>query len=253
MAFNSYALYYDLIYQRKAYTKECDFLKALFKRHGLKNPKTILDLGCGTGNHLIALAKRGYTVTGVDQSPVMLHQAKLKLEKFKLKAQLMEDSISLFKVKEKFDAAICMFSVINYIVNEKDIERGLKNIYRHMKRDSLFIFDFWNAPAVEKYYSPFRKKIYKTTNHWLERRSVTKVYPAQQLCTVDYNCTFKQSGHKVKNFKERHQLRYFSIEQLKRWLESAGFKLLAMYPFLNTRGQIRNNTWDITAVVRKVS
>ena len=35
----------------------------------------ILDVGCGTGRHAIELAKRGYSVTGVDLSDSMLQQA----------------------------------------------------------------------------------------------------------------------------------------------------------------------------------
>ncbi|MFQ5490775.1 MAG: class I SAM-dependent methyltransferase [Phycisphaerae bacterium] len=35
----------------------------------------LLDAGCGTGRHALALAARGYTVTGIDQSPAMLEVA----------------------------------------------------------------------------------------------------------------------------------------------------------------------------------
>ncbi len=38
----------------------------------------ILELGCGTGRALIPLAQAGYTVTGVELSPEMLHIARTK-------------------------------------------------------------------------------------------------------------------------------------------------------------------------------
>jgi len=40
----------------------------------------VLDLGCGTGRHTVALAVAGARVTGVDQSPEMLAVARQKLE-----------------------------------------------------------------------------------------------------------------------------------------------------------------------------
>jgi 2-polyprenyl-3-methyl-5-hydroxy-6-metoxy-1,4-benzoquinol methylase len=38
----------------------------------------IIDIGCGTGRHSIELAKRGYSVTGVDLSGSMLERAREK-------------------------------------------------------------------------------------------------------------------------------------------------------------------------------
>jgi SAM-dependent methyltransferase len=40
--------------------------------------RTVLDLGCGSGDLAIALARRGHEVTGVDISPVAIDQARAK-------------------------------------------------------------------------------------------------------------------------------------------------------------------------------
>ena len=40
-----------------------------FREHGCR---TILDLGCGTGRHVVHLAKRGFRLTGVDLAPTAL-------------------------------------------------------------------------------------------------------------------------------------------------------------------------------------
>jgi len=41
-------------------------------------PASVLDIGCGTGTFALDLAKRGYTVTGVDPAPAMIATAKQK-------------------------------------------------------------------------------------------------------------------------------------------------------------------------------
>lgn len=43
-------------------------------------PRAGLDLACGTGTVALALARRGMSVTGLDISPEMLAQARLKAE-----------------------------------------------------------------------------------------------------------------------------------------------------------------------------
>jgi len=72
----AYADQYDLLYHDKDYEAECDLLEEVFRRYGQEPIKSILDLGCGTGNHAILLARRGYRVTGVDLSADMLAHAR---------------------------------------------------------------------------------------------------------------------------------------------------------------------------------
>ena len=40
------------------------------------SPRPVLDLGCGQGRNAVWLARQGHTVTGVDQSPVAIGQAR---------------------------------------------------------------------------------------------------------------------------------------------------------------------------------
>jgi glycine/sarcosine N-methyltransferase len=51
---------------------ELPFLERLFQLHGARH---VLDAACGTGQHAIALAQRGYQVTGADLSEAMVEQA----------------------------------------------------------------------------------------------------------------------------------------------------------------------------------
>jgi SAM-dependent methyltransferase len=61
----TYSKYYDILYMDKDYDKECDFVEEAFNKYSLSKPVKILDVGCGTGGHLIPLAKRGYEVVGI--------------------------------------------------------------------------------------------------------------------------------------------------------------------------------------------
>ncbi len=69
MVFNKqYANAYDSLYQDKDYEKECDFIEAIFEKNK-RNPRTILDLGCGTGGHAIVLAGAIRLQESIDRSP----------------------------------------------------------------------------------------------------------------------------------------------------------------------------------------
>lgn len=67
------ARYYDLIHQ--PLTVDVGYVLTLAAKKG----GPILELGCGTGRLLLPLARAGYTVTGVDNSPAMLAIARQRL------------------------------------------------------------------------------------------------------------------------------------------------------------------------------
>jgi len=251
MVFAQYAQYYDVIYGNKDYKKECTYLEQLFQKFASKKTKTILDLGCGTANHMIPLLQRGYTMTGIDGSAQMLKIAAQKLDNFNLKGNLVKQKLQTFTLNQKFDVVLCMFSVIDYITQKKGLLSMLNNVAGHMKKGSLFIFDFWNESAVEGYYSPSKRDFFKVNGKILERRSTTKLYPSQNLCEVQYTCSLRQNGKLFERDREKHILRYFEIDEMQRYLSLAGLKAIDIHPFLNIGGKIKKNTWDITMIAQK--
>jgi 2-polyprenyl-3-methyl-5-hydroxy-6-metoxy-1,4-benzoquinol methylase len=131
-----------VLYADKDYEKECNFIEEVFKQHSPFKPVKILDVGCGTGGHLIPLARRGYEVVGIDKSEWMVRIAEEKIHKYKLPARVLVADVLDFNLDEEFDACIAMFAVINYIIQTHDLIKVLKNIRRHLKPGALFIFDY---------------------------------------------------------------------------------------------------------------
>ncbi len=252
MIFDRYAQCYDACYRKKDYTKECGYLESLFRKYLKRKPVSILDLGCGTANHSIILARRGYRITGVDASKSMLAIAREKSRKAGKNLSFAHQNLKNFSIHKRFDAAICMFSVIDYILDTSAIKKTLKNIYGHLKPGSLFIFDFWNADAVVRHYSPSKKGTFINGHETIERRSRTKLFPLKQLCRVEYTCLLKSHGRVIDSIKERHTVRYFLIDDMKQFLSDSGFKIVNLHPFLNPNLKIRHSTWDVTIVAQKI-
>ena len=250
MTFGQYAQYYDLIYKDKDYTQECKFLEAIFKKYLKAAPRTILDLGCGTGNHMRPLLKRGYTLTGLDASPGMLKMAQKKMAQGGWDVALKHGRLESFKFNKQFDVIICMFSVIDYVWPTKKVLKTFQNVYKHLKLGGLFIFDFWHAPAVNDYYSPTRRRIFEKGGVTIKRDSTNKIFPQKKMCRVSYTCTVKDNG--VKTFKEDHWLRYFEQQEIKDLLKQSGLSVKMMCPFMHLKGTIKRNTWDVTVVAQKV-
>ena len=67
---SSFAKYFDKIYHDKNYESECKFIIKILKHFQNSKSKTILDLGCGTGNHGLILARKNFGVVGIDKSKI---------------------------------------------------------------------------------------------------------------------------------------------------------------------------------------
>ena len=67
----------------------------------------VLDVGCGTGEHVLFLASRGFDVTGIDFSPKAIEKAKGKAAERGLKASFqVGDALHLTALKRTFATVI---------------------------------------------------------------------------------------------------------------------------------------------------
>ena len=120
---STYADAYDLLYEEKDYLAECDLLESLFQTYGVGPINRIIDLGCGTGNHAIPLASRGYQLTGVDRSVNMLSQAEKKARASSGSGNVSFEcgDVCTVDLGQTFDASIMMFAVLGYQLQNTEV------------------------------------------------------------------------------------------------------------------------------------
>jgi len=74
----------------------------------------ILDVACGAGRHSIPLARRGYRVTGVDQSTSFLEQARRRADEERLTVEWHHADMRALPWRDRFDGAICFGNSFGY-------------------------------------------------------------------------------------------------------------------------------------------
>jgi len=250
--FQSYGKYYDIIYADKDYEKECDFLEEALRRYSKFMPKTILDGGCGTGGHAIPLTKRGYEVTGIDLSEEMINIAKEKANKNRVKIDFKVMDLRELQLNKKFDACICMFSVINYLSTDKDLLKALSKIRNHIKENFLLIFDFWYGPAVLTILPTLRMKTIEKGGVRVTRFAEPHLDVFHHTCEVNYHVMVTKENLVVYEGKEKHLIRFYFPEEIKHYLEESGFQLLRFCPLLDLNAQPSEKTWNVTSIAYAV-
>jgi len=248
--FKNYANYYDFLYEDKNYEQECDFLEEAIKKYSGITVKNILELGSGTGGHAIPLAKRKYDMTGIDASEGMLKIAKQKTAKLGLKMNLQLCDIREFEFGKKFDTVICMFAVFNYITETGDIVKTLRNVKKHLNKGGLFIIDIWNGLAVMRIMPSTRVKIIDKDKIKIIRAVEPELDAVNHICRNHYNMLVLENNKLIDEIKETHIIRFFFPQEIKYYLEQAGFEVLRICPFPNLDGQVNENIWNIALISR---
>lgn len=134
---------------------EVDFLVEELR---LKPGATILDVGCGTGRHAIELARRGYTVTGVDLSAGMLAEAEKSAKKAKVSVKWVQANAARMPIDQQFDAVICLCEGAFGLLGRGDdaLEQPLailRRVARALKPGARCLFTVLNGYAAVRRHS----------------------------------------------------------------------------------------------------
>jgi len=247
--FDKYADFYDSYYRNKDYDNEVNFVLDLANKNS--TPRTVLDIGCGTGGHLIPFAKKGLKVTGFDLSEAMINQAKEKLRKTNIKAEIKAGDARTFRDGKKYDLVVAMFAVMGYLTSNEDFLAGLKTAMIHLNENGLFIFDVWFGPAVLHQMPETRIQEFEKDGLKIIRLVRPELDIIKQIVTINYDILEFQDERTVEVVKESHRMRYFFIQELKFLLENAGLKLIKVCPFIDSSKQPTIDDWNITIVAKR--
>ncbi|MCG2721194.1 MAG: class I SAM-dependent methyltransferase [Thermodesulfovibrionales bacterium] len=253
-AFTSYAKAYDTLYKEKKYDAECDFLESVFLRFGKKSLRNILDIGCGTGGHAIPLARRGYTVYGIDRSRAMIETAgkKSRDQGFTNQVYFKVGDIQKTDLRKKFDAAICMFAVLSYQTSNDQIFATLKNIRKHLKPNGLFVCDFWYGPAVLSQKPQERIKIINTGEKKIIRIAKPSLDTRTNVVTVAYHLIQIRGSMITEEIAEDHHMRYFFGPEIEFFLQQAKLKPMQFCAFPVLDSDIDEETWNVSLIARAI-
>jgi 2-polyprenyl-3-methyl-5-hydroxy-6-metoxy-1,4-benzoquinol methylase/GNAT superfamily N-acetyltransferase len=98
----------------------------------LREGNTVLDIGCGTGRHVVELAKNGILGTGVDYLSEAIGVRKAETANQSRVDFEVGDARELY-LEKTFDAVLCLYDVIGSYADEEENARIIKSIRRHLR------------------------------------------------------------------------------------------------------------------------
>lgn len=125
-----------------------------FAERVLNPPKggRILDLCCGNGRHAVELSRRGYRVTGLDLSPVLLEAACERARDQKVEVEFVRCDMRQIPGEETFDAVVNFFTSFGYFDRDEENAAVLRGIARALVPEGGFLLDYLNRDYVVRHF-----------------------------------------------------------------------------------------------------
>ncbi len=219
------------------YAKRADiafYLEEAEKSHG-----RVLEVACGTGRVLLPIARKGISITGIDQSPFMLERCYDLLAKEPKEVQdcvrLEQMDMRTFNLGERFALATIPFRPLQHMVKVADQLATFRSIHRHLNAGGHLVFDVFNPDLKRIASGPTEESedfpLTKLPDGRSVRRTgkVTAVHSSKQTTEVElaYYVT-DTAGHTEKSVM-KFPMRWYGRFEVEHLLERCGFGVKAVY------------------------
>ncbi len=253
---SKYAEYYDLLYSHRDFEGEVQFLIEAFKFADFR-VNNVLDVGCGSGAHTIALTRKGFKVVGIDLSREMISNAVKKACEAGVKPRFLVGDIRKLTLKRKFDAAVAIYGVLSYFTGDKDLKAALDAIRSYLRRGGIFIFDTWNLLGVYAFKHVYQEptaEILRWKNFLAVKSMKWRINFENEEAEVKIDCLVLDlmSNKLVDFFKVKLTLKIFTLREIMVNLEESKFKVLRVLSDFSFSSKFTIDSPDIVVVAKRI-
>jgi len=238
-----YAPFYDWENARTLQRRDVAF----WQRLAAAQDGPVLELGCGTGRIAVPVARAGARIVGIDRSQEMLARARTRIVRTGLRGRLTlvrGDIRDLpFTRRTKFSAVLAAYGILQSLTRERDLTRTLAAVARVLRQGGLFAIDV--VPDLPNW-DEYRNRISLSGRHGrhstLTLVETVRQDRAKRLTIFDQEYR-ERRGDQRRVHRFSLTFRTLTVPQMRRRLERAGFKVLAVL------GDYQGGPWDPRADV----
>ena len=181
-------------------------------RQNQVQPKTSLDLACGTGILCRILHQNGIAAAGMDFSAGMIDIARQGSAGIHYE---VADMIT-YRPARQYDLVTCTGDALNHIRDLSDVAQIFRNVYSYTQKGGYFIFDILNENEVSTS-EPFEMDVDHRTRVWFQ---MTR--PGEKQ--VNLKIRVYENGEL--SFEENIRETIHDPTEICRLLENCGFRVI---------------------------
>jgi len=240
--------YFSIESSHRSFNDEISFIRSFLPANAVPS---LLDLGCGTGEHLGRLTHYGVTCTGIDSSEDMLSFARMR---FPTGIDFLSGSMTDIDYYDNFDLVMSLFGSFNYMIEDRQVDAALWNIRRAMKHNGTGILEIWNTVPLEKIGGKDLSRVSVTEYRGkkIERERGFKLLGGNGMNRVEVNYRYRISDSGgSRSFSDRHVMRTFMRAEIEGFMRENGLSLREIYSSYE-KELLRENSSRMILVFEKV-
>jgi SAM-dependent methyltransferase len=185
----------------------------------------VLDLCCGPGRCSVALAKKGFTVTGVDRTQFLLTKARASARAAGVSVEWIRRDMRDFVRPDGFDLGISMFTSFGYFDDKRDDLAVLANLLASLRPGGACLIEVMGKERLARILLP------TTSDRLADGSMLVQRHEIFDSWTRIRNEWLLIRGGSVKSFVFHHTI--YSGQELRDRLEQVGFTRVKLYGSLN--------------------
>ncbi len=198
-------------------TSEADFLISTLN---VQPGATLLDIPCGHGRHTVELAKRGFSLTGIDISAEFLQTLQKQIDAEQLPIQVIHGNILTTEIEHSFDGAYCMGNSFGY-VDYEGMNVFVGKVAKVLKPGARFVIN--SGLVAESILVNFPK-----TGHYVLGDLTMDISNSH---SIDESCMATELTYTKAGRVEVHHFKHYvyTLSEIKRLLAKHGLRTIAVY------------------------
>jgi SAM-dependent methyltransferase len=207
----------------------------------LGNVHSACDLGCGSGETALDLARRGIKVYALDLSPGNCRVVREKARRARLPIRVLRADMRRFRLPEPVDLVTCEFAALNHLPRKQDLLPTFRAVARALHPGGWFAFDL-NTPKS------LREQTHMT--EWMERPEFKLLMRGRydkrrEVGTLSFDW-FVPAGRLWRHEREAIPHIAWSDTEIRRTLRRAGFSHIRFFDGMDVRPRMpgAKRGWD---------
>ncbi|MDH7568241.1 MAG: class I SAM-dependent methyltransferase [Armatimonadota bacterium] len=147
-------VFYNALYTEVQWAAATEDVEQLLALAGTPPGASVLDLPCGPGRHSLALARRGFRVTGVDLNAAYLGRARRRAEEEGLNVEWVRDNMRRFCRPEAFDLVINLYTSFGYFEDPADDRAVALNFWRSLRPGGALVMELEGKEIMARDFRP---------------------------------------------------------------------------------------------------
>ena len=220
-----FAQVYDRLMQDVDYTDWAAYYASLLLKAGIAPGALVTECACGTGSLSLPLSET-YTLTGLDISQEMLSIAAAKLRRHGKNVTLVRQDMQKLTLMKQQDAILATCDGVNYLRDEKSLQRFFTAAFEHLKSDGALCFDVSSVYKLQHILGNNTLTNTQGDVHYIWHNDWDE---AKRLLQMELHLYVREAQELYRYLSEHQLQKAWSADELKLQLELAGFSDITIF------------------------